>query len=121
MTFPRFGFVRLKQIASPRGPTGLSPSTVWARVKLGTFPVPIKLSSKVTVWRAEQILSFIEYPNEPARWTNPPSEGSSTVQGSDAEASNDGHRPKTKSRRPSTSGSNAKERSGVSLVPTVGT
>ena len=36
-----------------------SKSTLWRRVKAGTFPAPVKLSAGVTVWRAENIRGWI--------------------------------------------------------------
>jgi prophage regulatory protein len=58
-TFPNTGFVRLKQILSPRGPIPVSKSTWWAGVKDGRLPKPLKLGSRVTVWRAEDIATLI--------------------------------------------------------------
>ena len=37
-----------------------SKSTLWRRVKDGTFPQPLKLSNRVTVWRVEDIRLWIE-------------------------------------------------------------
>ncbi|MEZ5895295.1 MAG: AlpA family phage regulatory protein [Parvularculaceae bacterium] len=59
-TFPKTGFVRLKQILAPRGPIPISKSTWWAGVKDGRFPKPMKLGARTTVWRAEDIQSLIE-------------------------------------------------------------
>lgn len=56
---PEIGFIRLKAMLAPSGPIPLSKSTVWARVKAGTFPAPTKLSPRVTAWRVEDIRSFI--------------------------------------------------------------
>ena len=53
LTFPTTGFVRLKQILSPRGPIPVSKSIWWAGIKDGRFPKPLMLGSRVTVWRAE--------------------------------------------------------------------
>ena len=58
--FPKTGFLRLKQILAPNGPIPVSKSTWWAGVKDGRFPKPMKLGARVTVWRAEDILSLIE-------------------------------------------------------------
>ena len=64
---PEIGYLRLNQIignrssdlsAAPLIP--VSRSTWWAGVKTGIFPKPIKLSPGVTVWRVEDIRSFIE-------------------------------------------------------------
>jgi prophage regulatory protein len=59
LQFPTTGFVRLKQILSPRGPVPVSKSTWWAGVRDGRFPKPLKLGSRVTVWRAEDIATLI--------------------------------------------------------------
>lgn len=56
---PQTGFVRLKQILAPRGPIPVSKSTWWAGVKDGRFPKPMKLGSRVTVWRVEDIRTLI--------------------------------------------------------------
>jgi predicted DNA-binding transcriptional regulator AlpA len=59
-TLPQTGFVRLKQILAPRGPIPVSKSTWWAGVKDGRFPQPMKLGTRVTVWRAEDIRALYE-------------------------------------------------------------
>lgn len=57
-------FLRAKQIhkhrdnPSPLIPVG--PTTWWHGVKTGLFPQPIKLTPKLTVWRASDIQRFIE-------------------------------------------------------------
>lgn len=40
--------------------SGLGRSTVWAYVKMGRLPAPIKLSERVTVWRLSEINQWIE-------------------------------------------------------------
>jgi prophage regulatory protein len=73
-SLPETGFLRLTQIignpkANPPIPAliPISKSTLWAWVQKGRFPRPIKLSSKVTVWRVEDVLAMIRgdqvYPN----------------------------------------------------------
>ena len=57
---PQTGFVRIKQILAPHGPIPVSKSTWWAGVKDGRFPKPLKLGSRVTVWRAEDIHALLE-------------------------------------------------------------
>lgn len=34
-------------------------STLWTWVRAGRFPAPIKLSERITVWRSEDVESFI--------------------------------------------------------------
>ncbi|MFN4183664.1 MAG: helix-turn-helix transcriptional regulator [Hyphomonas sp.] len=57
--FPETGFLRINQILAPAGPIPVSKSTWWAGVKDGRFPKPLKLGSRVTVWRAEDIRQLI--------------------------------------------------------------
>ncbi len=66
-TLPETGFVRLCNIigdtrASPPIPAiiPVSKSTWWAGVKSGRFPKPIKIGPRITVWRVEDILTFIQ-------------------------------------------------------------
>lgn len=66
---PSTGFLRVSQIVShppkngkPAVP-GILPvgySTWWANVASGKFPPGIKLTSKITVWRVEDIRALIE-------------------------------------------------------------
>ncbi|MDP2901635.1 MAG: AlpA family phage regulatory protein [Methylovulum sp.] len=39
---------------------GMSKSTIWRLVRAGKFPKPIKLSDKVTVWKADAVLAWLE-------------------------------------------------------------
>lgn len=54
---PEIGFVRLSIILKliPVGRT-----TWWAGVKTGRFPKPVKLGSRITAWRVEDIRALIE-------------------------------------------------------------
>ena len=54
---PETGFVRLPQILSL---IPISRSAWWAGIWEGKFPQGIKLGSKTTVWRAEDIRNLIE-------------------------------------------------------------
>lgn len=45
-------FLRLPQVLA-RVP--ISRSTLWRRVQAGSFPRPLKLSARVTVWRSQDI------------------------------------------------------------------
>ncbi len=36
-----------------------SKSTLWRRVKAGDFPAPVKLSTGITAWKAEEVRSWI--------------------------------------------------------------
>lgn len=55
-TLPETGFVRLPQILAL---IPISRSAWWAGIKDGKFPQGIKLGSKTTVWRAEDIRALI--------------------------------------------------------------
>lgn len=60
---PKRGFLRIWQIIGGKGFPTLIPvckSEWWSGVKDGTFPPAIKLSKRVTVWRAEDIWDLIE-------------------------------------------------------------
>jgi predicted DNA-binding transcriptional regulator AlpA len=56
-TIPETGFLRLPQVLSviPLGKT-----CWWEGVKTGRFPRPVKLSSRCTAWRAEDIHDLIK-------------------------------------------------------------
>lgn len=63
---PESGFVRLSQIiGKPKADPPLLPiipvskSTWWAGVKSGRYPAPVKLSERVTAWRAEDIRALV--------------------------------------------------------------
>nr|WP_245501183.1 AlpA family phage regulatory protein [Lichenibacterium minor] len=51
--------MRLSQIVRPSGPVPVSKSTWWAGVKAGRFPQPIKIGSRITCWRSEDIQDVI--------------------------------------------------------------
>ena len=63
-SIPQTGFLRLRQIVGDKT-QGIPPiipvsrSTWLAGVASGKFPKPIKLSAGVTVWRVEDIRTFI--------------------------------------------------------------
>ncbi len=56
-TIPAEGFVRQSALIPI---IGFSATTLWRRVKQGTFPKPVKLSANVTAWRAEDVRAWIE-------------------------------------------------------------
>ncbi|RZI59577.1 MAG: AlpA family phage regulatory protein [Rubrivivax sp.] len=53
---PDTGFLRQAQVLLF---VPISKSTLWRRVEAGSFPQPIKLSCKVTAWRAEDVRRWI--------------------------------------------------------------
>lgn len=67
MHLPETGFLRLPQIiGDPTANPPITPlipikkSSWWQGVKTGRYPKPVKLSPRVTVWRAEDIRELIE-------------------------------------------------------------
>jgi predicted DNA-binding transcriptional regulator AlpA len=57
---PETGLLRLRQILAPEGPIPVSKSTWWAGVKDGRFPKPVKLGTRISAWRVEDIRRLIE-------------------------------------------------------------
>jgi predicted DNA-binding transcriptional regulator AlpA len=58
---PQTGLLRIKQVLQF---VPVSRSNWWAGVKSHRFPQPIKLSERVTCWRASDIRALIEGSNE---------------------------------------------------------
>lgn len=65
---PTTGFMRLPQIiGDPKADPPIPPiipvsrSTWWARVKDGTYPAGVKISKRITAWRAEDIQELIAF------------------------------------------------------------
>lgn len=54
---PSTGFLRQWQVLTF---VPISKSTLWRRVQVGSFPEPVKLSTRITVWRAEDLRRWIE-------------------------------------------------------------
>jgi len=54
---PHTGLLRIKQVLQF---IPVSRSNWWAGVKDGRFPKPIKLSERVTVWRAADIRALVD-------------------------------------------------------------
>lgn len=54
---PETGFLRQPQVLAF---VPISKSTLWRRIRARTFPEPVKLSERVTVWRAEDVRCWIE-------------------------------------------------------------
>jgi prophage regulatory protein len=36
-----------------------SAATLWRKVKANTFPAPVKLSERITAWRAEEVIAWM--------------------------------------------------------------
>lgn len=62
-SLPETGYVRQSQLIPAVLP--FSGTTLWRKVKEGSFPTPTKLSPRVTAWRAEDVR---EYLNDPASY-----------------------------------------------------
>lgn len=56
LALPQTGFLRQPQVLRF---VPISKSTLWRRIQSKTFPQPVKLSQRVTVWRAEEIHQWI--------------------------------------------------------------
>lgn len=54
---PEAGYLRQAQLVGHVLPIGAS--TLWRWVKDGKFPKPIKISERVTVWRAEDVRAWM--------------------------------------------------------------
>lgn len=57
-SLPACGFVRQAQLIPAVVP--FSSATLWRKVKAGTFPRPVKLSSRITAWRVEDVRAWAE-------------------------------------------------------------
>lgn len=55
---PSTGYVRMAQIAGPVVP--VCAATIWRWVRSGKFPQPVKLSERVTAFRAEEIRAWLD-------------------------------------------------------------
>lgn len=56
LVLPDTGFVRQRLLLRF---VPFSKSTLWRRVKAGEFPAPVKLSTGITAWKAEEVRSWI--------------------------------------------------------------
>lgn len=52
------GFIRERQLRPHIIP--VAHSTLWRLVKTGAFPAPIKLSERVTAWRIDEVMAWVE-------------------------------------------------------------
>lgn len=62
LTLPETGFLRQPQVLAF---VPISKSTLWRRIQARSFPEPVKLSERVTVWRAEDIRRWIAEQGQP--------------------------------------------------------
>ena len=54
---PATGFIRQSELIPRIIP--FSSTTLWRKVKAGEFPAPVKLSQRVTAWRAEDVRAWM--------------------------------------------------------------
>lgn len=57
---PETGYVRQSQLIPNIVP--FSAATLWRKVAAGTFPGPVKLSSRITAWRVEDVRAYLADP-----------------------------------------------------------
>lgn len=60
---PSIGFLRQPQVLDL---IPISKSTLWRCIQARTFPQPVKLSQRVTAWRAEDVRKWIEEKTGPS-------------------------------------------------------
>lgn len=61
IALPNVGFLRQPQVLRL---IPISKSTLWRRVQARTFPQPVKLSERITAWRAEDVRKWMEEKTE---------------------------------------------------------
>lgn len=55
---PAYGYLRQSQLIPAILP--FSGSTLWRKINSGEFPKPVKLSTRVTAWRVEDVRKWME-------------------------------------------------------------
>ncbi|MBP8183364.1 MAG: AlpA family phage regulatory protein [Rhodoferax sp.] len=55
---PQTGYIRQSQLIPAIIP--ISPATLWRWVKSGQFVAPVKLSTRVTAWRCEEVRQWLD-------------------------------------------------------------
>lgn len=58
--FPRGLEERLIRLPEVTNRVGFQKSTIWARIKDGTFPKPYKLGARISAWKLSEINTWIE-------------------------------------------------------------
>lgn len=51
--------LRLKQVLAPLGPVPVSKSSWYAGIAKGIYPKPIRVSARISAWRADEIATLI--------------------------------------------------------------
>lgn len=67
LALPHEGLAKLPAVMNA---TGLSRSTLYARVKTGGFPAPVKLGERAVAWSVESVRTWIAERIEASRGTN---------------------------------------------------
>ena len=67
LALPREGLAKLPAVMNA---TGLSRSTLYARVKTGGFPAPVKLGERAVAWPVESVRTWIAQRIEASQGTN---------------------------------------------------
>jgi prophage regulatory protein len=57
LALPSEGFAKLPAVMTA---TGLSRSTLYARVKTGEFPAPVKLGARAVAWPVQSVRAWID-------------------------------------------------------------
>lgn len=70
ITLPQTGYVRQSLLVgdSKTGTPGILPfsaSTLWRRVRAQTFPAPVRLSERITAWKAEDVRRWLDEQSHP--------------------------------------------------------
>lgn len=55
---PHVAFLRQPQVVGAIFPGG--PTSLWRHVKNGTFPAPVKISGRITAWRRDDLIAWLE-------------------------------------------------------------
>ena len=55
---PSGGFLRQSQLIPAYLP--FSAATLWRLVKAGSFPAPVRLSSRITAWKVTDVRAWVE-------------------------------------------------------------
>jgi prophage regulatory protein len=55
---PQEGYIRLNRLIP--GIIPCSRTTIWRKVRAGEFPKPVKLSERITAWRASDIRQWMD-------------------------------------------------------------
>ena len=63
MPLAESGFVRINQLAGPGGLVPVGKSTIWAWIKQGKFPNPIKLGPRTTAWLVADVRVWLMQKN----------------------------------------------------------